>query len=98
MERVYHNHCGSLIFLFTHLASISGENTFCAWCRSTEGAENFSVKMTNSDKMFCSEICFTHYRRVNFRRSKTCDWCRHVRHAVNYVNLQDGDNRYQFCR
>ena len=26
-----------------------------------------------------------------------CDWCKHVRHTVNFVDFQDGDQQLQFC-
>ncbi|XP_065224584.1 sine oculis-binding protein homolog isoform X2 [Planococcus citri] len=69
----------------------------CGWCHKIGPVKCFTFKMANCNKVFCSEVCFTHYRRANFKRNKTCDWCRHVRHTVNYVDLQDGDSQYQFC-
>lgn len=46
---------------------------------------------------FCSESCFAQSRRASFKRAKTCDWCRHIRHAVSYVDFQDGASQLQFC-
>ncbi|XP_075227564.1 uncharacterized protein LOC142328012 isoform X2 [Lycorma delicatula] len=72
--------------------------TACAWCQKVSGAKAFSFKTANGQKSFCSEVCFTQCRRASFKRNKTCDWCRHVRHTVNYVDFQDGDHQLQFCR
>uniref|UniRef100_A0A182K5A6 Sine oculis-binding protein homolog n=1 Tax=Anopheles christyi TaxID=43041 RepID=A0A182K5A6_9DIPT len=47
--------------------------------------------------IFCTEACFSQSRRASFKRAKTCDWCRHVRHAVSYVDFQDGASQLQFC-
>ena len=58
----------------------------------------FSLKTPGGQKSFCSELCFTQCRRANFKRNKTCDWCRHIRHTVNYVDFQDGEHQLQFCR
>ncbi|KAH9515211.1 hypothetical protein Btru_019567 [Bulinus truncatus] len=30
-------------------------------------------------------------------RNKVCDWCKHVRHTVNFVDFQEGDVQLQFC-
>lgn len=46
---------------------------------------------------FCSESCFTQSRRASYKRAKTCDWCKHTRHAVSYVDFQDGASQLQFC-
>ena len=48
-------------------------------------------------KEFCSEVCFTQCRRASFKKSKICDWCKHVRHTVNYVEFTDGETQLQFC-
>ncbi|KAL1131260.1 hypothetical protein AAG570_010878, partial [Ranatra chinensis] len=69
----------------------------CAWCQKVGNASQFSFKTPSGNKVFCSEVCFTQCRRANFKRNKTCDWCRHVRHTVNYVDFQDGDHQLQFC-
>lgn len=70
----------------------------CAWCQKVGNSKDFSLKTPNGNKVFCSEQCFTQCRRASFKRNKTCDWCRHVRHTVNYVDFQDGDHQLQFCR
>ena len=28
---------------------------------------------------------------------QVCDWCKHVRHTVNFVDFQDGEVQLQFC-
>lgn len=70
----------------------------CAWCQKVSNAKQFNFKTPSGKTVFCSEQCFTQCRRANFKRNKTCDWCRHVRHTVNYVDFQDGDHQLQFCR
>lgn len=53
----------------------------CAWCHSpeAEGSE-FSLKTSEEEeeaqKSFCSERCFTLFRRAAFKKSRVCDWCR----------------------
>uniref|UniRef100_T1HAE0 Sine oculis-binding protein homolog n=1 Tax=Rhodnius prolixus TaxID=13249 RepID=T1HAE0_RHOPR len=69
----------------------------CAWCQKVSNAKQFNFKTPSGKTVFCSEQCFTQCRRANFKRNKTCDWCRHVRHTVNYVDFQDGDHQLQFC-
>uniref|UniRef100_A0A1B6CKD9 Sine oculis-binding protein homolog n=1 Tax=Clastoptera arizonana TaxID=38151 RepID=A0A1B6CKD9_9HEMI len=71
----------------------------CAWCQKIGQSKTFAFKTTtpNGQKAFCSEVCFTQCRRASFKRNKTCDWCRHIRHTVNYVDFQDGDHQLQFC-
>ncbi|KAK9502272.1 hypothetical protein O3M35_011071 [Rhynocoris fuscipes] len=69
----------------------------CAWCQKVSNAKQFNFKTPSGKAVFCSEQCFTQCRRANFKRNKTCDWCRHVRHTVNYVDFQDGDHQLQFC-
>ncbi|XP_025206440.1 sine oculis-binding protein homolog [Melanaphis sacchari] len=75
------------------------QQMICGWCDKTLIAKAFTFRTAESDneKVFCSEQCFSHYRRANFKRNKTCDWCRHLRHTVNCVDFQDGDHQLQFC-
>ncbi|KAJ8951508.1 hypothetical protein NQ318_000204, partial [Aromia moschata] len=57
----------------------------CGWCgKSVE--EN--TGLTSASATFCSELCFSQSRRATFKKNKTCDWCRHVRHTVSYVDFQ----------
>lgn len=68
----------------------------CAWCQRP-GKKLYSLKTSSGVKAFCSEICFTQCRRASFKQSKICDWCKHVRHTVNYVDFEDGEHQLQFC-
>ncbi|XP_015906916.2 sine oculis-binding protein homolog isoform X1 [Parasteatoda tepidariorum] len=68
----------------------------CAWCQKV-GVKLFTLKTPNGSKAFCSELCFTQCRRASFKKNKICDWCKHVRHTVNYVDFQDGEQQLQFC-
>uniref|UniRef100_A0A1A9WW51 Sine oculis-binding protein homolog n=1 Tax=Glossina brevipalpis TaxID=37001 RepID=A0A1A9WW51_9MUSC len=69
----------------------------CCWCRRPV-PHNAPEYLTTSDgPRFCSESCFAQSRRASFKKAKTCDWCKHVRNAVNYVDFQDGASQLQFC-
>lgn len=59
------------------------------------GSSEFSA--SSEGQKFCSESCFTQSRRASYKRAKTCDWCKHIRHAVSYVDFQDGASQLQFC-
>lgn len=69
----------------------------CAWCRRTITSTSTEIFGTQDGPRYCSESCFSQSRRASFKRAKTCDWCRHVRHAVSYVDFQDGASQLQFC-
>ncbi|XP_066259142.1 sine oculis-binding protein homolog B [Euwallacea similis] len=66
----------------------------CGWCGKTVD-ENTSV--ISATAIFCSELCFSQSRRASFKRNKACDWCRHSRNAVSYVDFQDNAAQLQFC-
>ncbi|XP_060072895.1 sine oculis-binding protein homolog [Ylistrum balloti] len=68
----------------------------CAWCQKP-GIKLFTLKTSTTTKAFCSEVCFTQCRRASFKKNRVCDWCKHVRHTVNYVDFQDGEQQLQFC-
>ena len=62
------------------------------------GLKLFTLKTASGEtKEFCSEPCFNQCRRAAFKKNRVCNWCRHVRHTVNYVDFQDGDEQLQFC-
>ncbi|XP_060801475.1 sine oculis-binding protein homolog [Amyelois transitella] len=67
----------------------------CSWCNKSISSEGGALQQAGA--AFCSELCFSQSRRANFKRAKTCDWCRHVRHTVAYVDFQDGATQLQFC-
>lgn len=75
----------------------------CSWCgRIGETWEpgrtnSLSCGMINALGQFCSEACFAAGRRAAFKRARTCDWCRHVRNPISYVDFQDGESQLQFC-
>lgn len=91
---------GVFIFLLLTGGSAAAPNgcITCCWCNKLALHKSFSLKTSAGLKYFCSELCFTQCRRANFKRNKTCDWCRHIRHTVNYVDFQDGEHQLQFCR
>ena len=95
----YNHSCLICSCMFADPASVPAGCTVCAWCQKVASNKQlFSLKTPTGQKAFCSEVCFTQCRRANFKRNKTCDWCRHVRHTVNYVDFQDGEHQLQFCR
>lgn len=81
--------------MYFYFFSVDYQN--CCWCRRPV-PENAPEFLTTSDgPRYCSESCFTQSRRASFKKAKTCDWCKHVRHAVSYVDFQDGASQLQFC-
>ncbi|XP_063404949.1 sine oculis-binding protein homolog isoform X1 [Mytilus trossulus] len=76
--------------------TLPAEKIVCAWCQKS-GPKLFTLKTSSGSKAFCSEVCFTQCRRASFKKNKVCDWCKHVRHTVNYVDFQDGEQQLQFC-
>ncbi|GFS21946.1 sine oculis-binding-like protein [Elysia marginata] len=73
-----------------------GSAIICSWCQK-DGTKLFTLATPAGVKAFCSEVCFTQCRRASFKKNKICDWCKHVRHTVNFVDLQEGDMQLQFC-
>ncbi|CAD7087845.1 unnamed protein product [Hermetia illucens] len=71
--------------------------TLCGWCKRLVPQNSPDFLATPEGPRYCSESCFAQSRRASFKRAKTCDWCRHVRHAVSYVDFQDGASQLQFC-
>ncbi|CAH0553738.1 unnamed protein product [Brassicogethes aeneus] len=65
----------------------------CVWCGKSV-KESLGLKSTIAS--FCSEMCFSQSRRANFKKTKTCDWCRNVKNTICYVDFQDGA-QLQFC-
>ena len=76
-----------------------GEQVTCTWCQkpATTSLMLKSIDDGAETCAFCSEVCFTQCRRASFKRNKICNWCRHVRHTLSYVDFQDGDQQLQFC-
>lgn len=71
----------------------------CSWCGQNDiGDEGVRGQLKPPDQqVFCSDVCFAQCRRAAFKRAKVCDWCKHVRHTVTYVDLHDGRRQLQFC-
>ncbi|XP_022237177.1 sine oculis-binding protein homolog isoform X2 [Limulus polyphemus] len=76
--------------------TLSPSYIICSWCQKI-GMKLFTLRTNSGFKAFCSELCFTQCRRASFKRNKTCDWCKHIRHTINYVNFQDGEQILRFC-
>lgn len=78
------------IYLFT----FSDE---CGWCKRPVSLGSTEFLASPEGLIYCTESCFTQSRRASFKRAKTCDWCKHIRHAISYVDFQDGATQLQFC-
>ncbi|XP_078036781.1 sine oculis-binding protein [Augochlora pura] len=84
-------------------SSICTGDAFCSWCgRITETCKSgrtnsHSCNSINALGHFCSEACFTAGKRAVFKRTKTCNWCRHIKNPISYVDVQDGESQLQFC-
>ncbi|XP_050578932.1 uncharacterized protein LOC126916803 isoform X1 [Bombus affinis] len=87
----------------SYSSSIYPDNVSCSWCGKIvqifelERSNSFSYNMMDALGYFCSENCFAASRRAIFKQAKTCDWCRHIRNPISYVDLQDGKSQLQFC-
>lgn len=69
----------------------------CGWCKRVIAFGSTEFTATSEGLKYCSESCFAQSRRASYKRAKTCDWCKHIRHAVSYVDFQDGASQLQFC-
>lgn len=69
----------------------------CGWCKSQIPFGAPEILTTPEGLKYCTESCFTQSRRASYKRAKTCEWCKHIRHAVSYVNFHDGATQLQFC-
>lgn len=69
----------------------------CGWCKRPVSLDSPDFLVTPEGTRYCTESCFAQCRRASFKRAKTCDWCKHIRHAVSYVDFQDGASQLQFC-
>ncbi|KAH3724803.1 hypothetical protein DPMN_050630 [Dreissena polymorpha] len=74
----------------------SSDQKQCSWCHKYANHQ-LKLDTPSGNREFCSEQCFTQCRRASFKKSKSCDWCKHVRHALNYVEFTDGETQLQFC-
>lgn len=79
------------MFLFFQIADE------CGWCKRVISIGSSEFSATSEGMKFCSESCFSQSRRSAYKQKKTCDWCKHIRHAVRYVDFQDGASQLQFC-
>ncbi|XP_037049153.1 sine oculis-binding protein homolog [Bradysia coprophila] len=83
----------------TLLTGPGGDNkdTNCGWCKRPVSLNSPEFLATPEGPRYCTETCFSQSRRASFKRAKTCDWCKHIRHAVSYVDFYDGASQLQFC-
>ncbi|XP_055318074.1 sine oculis-binding protein homolog isoform X2 [Sitodiplosis mosellana] len=76
---------------------LGSQSDECGWCKRVISFGSSEFSASSEGLKFCSESCFTQSRRASYKRAKTCDWCKHIRHAVSYVDFQDGASQLQFC-
>ncbi|GBM92069.1 Sine oculis-binding [Araneus ventricosus] len=96
-RRIYSTYSHEIWHIESLTPNANGGTIICAWCLKT-GLKLFTLKTSSGKtKAFCSEPCFNQCRRAAFKKNRVCNWCRHVRHTVNYVDFKDGDEQLQFC-
>ncbi|XP_031825486.1 sine oculis-binding protein [Nomia melanderi] len=84
-------------------SSTCSGDAFCSWCGQTtetcksEKTNSVPCNTINTLGHFCSDACFAAGRRAVFKRAKTCNWCRHIKNPISYVDFQDGESQLQFC-
>ncbi|KAJ6650094.1 Sine oculis-binding protein like, partial [Pseudolycoriella hygida] len=76
---------------------IDKKDANCGWCKRPVSLNSPEFLATPEGPRYCTETCFSQSRRASFKRAKTCDWCKHIRHAVSYVDFSDGASQLQFC-
>lgn len=69
----------------------------CGWCKRPVSFGSTEFLASPEGLVYCTESCFTQSRRASFKRARTCDWCKHIRHAISYVDFLDGVTQLQFC-
>ena len=69
----------------------------CTWCQKEEASCFTMTTASGSVQSFCTEVCFTLFRRASYKKNRVCDWCKHVRHTVNYVSYKEGMHHLLFC-
>ncbi|KAL5288220.1 SOBP family protein [Megaselia abdita] len=77
--------------------SVECSESICNWCKKKISDTSSEFTTAHDGFKYCSEFCFAQNRRASFKKAKTCDWCKHIRHTVNYVDFQDGASQLQFC-
>lgn len=78
-------------------SSVITSTSDCGWCQKSLSSFSPSLITTSNNKFFCSVMCFTYYRKACLKKNKTCDWCKHVRHNVRYIDYKFNNQWLQFC-
>lgn len=71
----------------------------CNWCISP-GEGTFTIKTQEQIKKFCSESCFSRWRRSIFKHGKICDSCKNDMNNVQspfFYYLKECDQHFQYC-
>ncbi len=71
----------------------------CEWCATTQAKS----LLTMQKRTFCSERCFSMWRRAAFKRNRGCAWCRKTASAksanpADASSASDSSSRLQFCK
>ncbi|XP_059079793.1 sine oculis-binding protein homolog A-like isoform X1 [Tigriopus californicus] len=76
----------------------------CDWCRNKLNSNQFTMRSEVDQKVrsFCTERCFSQYRRAAFKKSKVCDWCRKSPLAaesggMRTISMVEKNNQLNFC-
>lgn len=76
----------------------------CDWCRNKLNSNQFTMRSEVDQKVrsFCTERCFSQYRRAAFKKSKICDWCRKSPLAADSggmrtISMMEKNNQLNFC-
>ena len=72
----------------------------CSWCQRPGLCplveSSGGIAGGGKCKAFCSERCFSQYRRAAFKKNRRCDWCH--RPGKQPLNLVKDELNRQFCR
>ncbi|XP_040564557.1 uncharacterized protein [Lepeophtheirus salmonis] len=78
----------------------------CSWCLHTldqPRSSQFTMSIlddptSNKNKIFCSERCFTLYRRAAFKKNKYCDLCKKPTFSTACIQYQTSfEDKLIFC-
>jgi len=71
----------------------------CSWCFQDRPPQFFLPASKTKISVFCSESCFSQYRRAVFKQTKTCSTCRKTIPINDSLIIQTNteDGRQYFC-
>lgn len=74
----------------------------CDWCFQAKPPQfclppDSATTTTTSNKLFCSDQCFSQYRRAIFKQSTECDACKKTIQTTAALETLVGELRLHFC-